>query len=133
MHPDADRLAAIPLFEALSDEEREQIAPWFQRRSVGQGQVITCEGGSGYTFFVLQDGTAAVISGDKQIGTLGRGDYFGEMAILGDGRRMATVTATSDVTLLVLHGTEFRRLQQELPDIATRIENKMRERLPTLS
>jgi CRP-like cAMP-binding protein len=61
------------------------------------------------------------------------GDYFGEMAILGDGRRMATVTATSDVTLFVLFGTEFRRLQKELPEIATRIESKMRERLPTLS
>lgn len=133
MRLDPEQLAAIPLFDTLPDEERSQIATWFQPRTVGPGQVITGEGGFGYTFFILEDGTAAVTSGDKQVGMLGPGDYFGEMAILGDGRRMATVTTTSDVTLLVLFGTEFRPLQQELPDIAARIEEKMRERLPTLT
>jgi voltage-gated potassium channel len=59
---------------------------------------------------------------------LGPGDYFGEVAILGDGRRSATVTTTSPARVLVLFGTEFRRLQQEHPEIAARLEAVATER-----
>jgi CRP-like cAMP-binding protein len=59
--------------------------------------------------------------------TLGPGDSFGELAILGDGRRTATVTTTSPAHVLVLFGTEFRRLQQEYPEAAERIESALRE------
>ena len=65
--------------------------------------------------------------------SLGAGDFFGEMALLGDGRRKGTVTITSDATVLVLYGTEFRRLQQELPRVAAEIERAMRERLGATS
>lgn len=61
--------------------------------------------------------------------TLGPGDFFGELAILGDGVRTATVTTTSPSRLLVLFGTEFRQLQQEHPDLASRIEAGVRARL----
>jgi voltage-gated potassium channel len=63
------------------------------------------------------------------VNTLGPGDFFGELAILGDGVRTATVTTTSPSRLLVLFGTEFRQLQQEQPDLASRIEAGVRARL----
>jgi voltage-gated potassium channel len=60
---------------------------------------------------------------------LGPGDFFGEIAILGDGRRTATVTTTSPSQLLVMFGTEFRRLEHAHPEIAGRIEEAMRQRV----
>jgi CRP-like cAMP-binding protein len=64
----------------------------------------------------------------NQIRELGPGDYFGEVAILGDGRRSATVTTTTPSQLLVLFGTEFRRLQEDQPEIAARLEAAMADR-----
>jgi voltage-gated potassium channel len=61
--------------------------------------------------------------------SLASGEFFGEMALLGDGRRRGDVTTTTDAIVLVLYGTEFRRLQQEHPEVAARIERAMRDRL----
>jgi CRP-like cAMP-binding protein len=63
------------------------------------------------------------------VANLGPGDFFGEIAILGHGRRTATVTTTSPVTLLVMFGAEFRRLEAAHPDIASSIRRAMEERL----
>ena len=61
--------------------------------------------------------------------TLGPGDFFGEMAILGPGRRNATVTVASPVELLVLFGTEFRALESQHPQVAELIRQKVSERV----
>jgi voltage-gated potassium channel len=122
-----DDLAGIPLFEALEPEERTTIAPWFELQDVSAGVKLTGEGASGYEFFVLRDGTATVTINGIEVRTLGPGDFFGELAILGDGRRTATVTTASPARVLVLFGTEFRRLQQEYPETAERIESALRE------
>ena len=122
-----DDLSGIPLFDSLEPEERAAIAPWFELQDVSAGVNLTGEGASGYEFFVLRDGTATVTVGGDAVRTLGSGDFFGELAILGDGRRTATVTTTSASQVLVLFGTEFRRLQQEYPETAERIETALRE------
>lgn len=83
----------------------------------------------GTFFFVLQEGSAIVSQGSEQLGELGPGDFFGEIAILGGGRRTASVTVTAPSTLLVMFGTEFRQLEQELPGTAAAIRTKMAERL----
>jgi CRP-like cAMP-binding protein len=126
--PGADQLAAIPLFDALNESQLEELATWFDVQSTGEGVRLTGEGAAGYSFFVLAAGTAAVSVENVEIAALGPGDLFGEMAILGDGRRAATVTTTSPAKLLVLFGTEFRRLQQTYPEVATRITETMRQR-----
>jgi voltage-gated potassium channel len=122
-----DDLAGIPLFDALEPEERATIAPWFEVQDVSPGVKLTGEGASGYSFFVLREGTATVTINGIEVRTLGRGDFFGELAILGDGRRTATVTTASPSQVLVLFGTEFRRLQKEYPETAERIESALRE------
>jgi CRP-like cAMP-binding protein len=125
----ADDLAGLSLFDELDEEERNAIAHWFEVQETGPGVSLTGEGASGYSFYVLSDGTASVTIDGVEVNALGPGDFFGELAILGNGRRTATVTTTSRARLLVLFGTEFRQLQEEQPELARRIENGVRARL----
>jgi CRP-like cAMP-binding protein len=123
----ADDLAGIPLFDMLESDERAAIAPWFELEDVSPGMKLTGEGASGYSFYVLRDGAAIVTIDGIEVRTLGPGDFFGELALLGDGRRTATVTTASASQVLVLFGTEFRQLQREYPEMAARIESGLRE------
>jgi CRP-like cAMP-binding protein len=123
----ANDLAGIPLFDTLEPDERAAIAPWFELEDVSPGMKLTGEGASGYSFYVLRDGAATVTIDGIEVRTLGPGDFFGELALLGGGRRTATVTTTSPSQVLVLFGTEFRQLQHEFPEMAARIESGLRE------
>lgn len=122
-------LTTVPLFGALNHDQLAELANWLHVQNAGEGVKLVGEGAYGYTFFILTDGTAVVMSDEKSLATLGPGDFFGEIAILGHGRRTATVTSTSPVRLLVMFGTEFRQLEAKHPDIATRIKEAMRVRL----
>jgi CRP-like cAMP-binding protein len=125
----AEQLASVPLFKGLDDDQLSELASWFDVRLASEGIRLCGEGAPGYTFFVLADGTASVTADGEAVATLGPGDFFGEIAILGHGRRTATVTTTSPVTLLVMFGAEFRRLEAAHPDIASSIRRAMEERL----
>lgn len=127
----ADDIAAVPLFESLSRAELEEVARWFEDRTAEEGVRLCGEGATGYSFFILTEGRAEVTGQGDKLGELGPGDFFGEVAILDGGRRTATVTTTAPSKLLVMFGTEFRRLQQEQPEIASRIEDAMRQRVAT--
>jgi CRP-like cAMP-binding protein len=121
-------LAALPLFGALDDEQLGRLADWFHEQNAQEGVRLVGEGAPGYTFFILLEGTAEVTSEGRSLATLGPGDFFGEIAILGDGRRTATVTTASPVRLLVIFDTEFRQLEARHPEIATRIAEAMQAR-----
>ena len=125
----AEELSAIPLFSSLSDADLMELTKWFDVRTAREGVRLTGEGAAGYSFFILTQGGAVVTSEGEDLATLGPGDFFGEIAILGNGRRTATVTTTSPARLLVMFGTEFRELQQAQPGIAARIEDAMRQRV----
>lgn len=125
---DTSLLATVPLFSSLDETQLNQIAPWFQTRSVSEGTELVGEGASGYTFFILTNGRCAVLAGDAQVAELGPGDFFGEGSILGSGRREATITTASPCEVLVMFGTEFRRLQQTQPNVAAVIEEADRRR-----
>jgi len=124
----ADDLTGVPLFAALSDDERSILAEWFEISDANTGTVLVTEGAAGYSFYVLLDGAAEVKVGDETVATYGPGDFFGEMAILGGGRRSATVTVTAPSRLLSMFGTEFRMLQEVQPDVAAQLEETMRQR-----
>jgi CRP/FNR family transcriptional regulator, cyclic AMP receptor protein len=121
-------LATIPLFASLTEAELEQVATWFETRTAPDGVILAGEGATGYCFFVLAEGHAAVSSNGSELAALGRGDFFGEIAILGDGRRSATVTTTTPVTLFVMFGSEFRQLLEVHPEIAQELEAAMAAR-----
>jgi CRP-like cAMP-binding protein len=122
-----DDFAGITLFDSLNATAREAIAPWFELSDVSPDVKLIGEGASGYSFFVLREGTATVSIDGDEVRTLVPGDFFGELALLGDGQRTATVTTASPSQVLVLFGTEFRRLQQEYPELAVQIESALRE------
>jgi CRP-like cAMP-binding protein len=105
-----------------------ELAAWFDVKTVGAGVKLASEGASGYSFYVLVDGSALVEAEGKTVATCSPGDFFGEMAILDASPRSATVTTTSPARLLVMFGTEFRRLQQSQPAIAAELERVTRER-----
>jgi len=112
-------LAAFPLFSMFSDTELEELADWFEVKTVGV--TLAREGAAGYSFYVLVEGSAVVEAENQTVATYDAGDFFGEMAILGGGRRTATVTTTSPTKLLVMFGTEFRLLEQSQPALAEKI------------
>jgi CRP-like cAMP-binding protein len=123
-----DTLTDLPLFSSLTPEERELVAGWAELRTASPGDRICGEGASGYSFFVLCSGAADVTHEGKELRALSAGDFFGELAILGDGRRSASVTAVEPSTMLVFFGTEFRRLEAELPEVAARIREAVEQR-----
>ena len=123
-----DDLATVPLFNSVDKEQLAKLANWFHVQNANEGVRLVGEGPPGYTFFVLVEGTAAVTSEDQTLTELTAGDFFDEVAILGDGRRTATVTSTTPVRLLVLFGTEFRQLEAAHPEIASRIAEAMQAR-----
>ena len=129
MRPTAADLERISLFASLSDSEREELAESFEVRSKVAGTELIGERAGGYSFFALADGEARVSVNGIEIAALSPGDCFGEMALLGDGRRTASVTTTTPTTVYVMFGTEFRRLQQTHPAVVGRIQGMMRERL----
>ncbi len=122
-------LTGLPLFASATPDELEKLAALFDIQTAGEGVRLVSEGASGYFFFIVLEGSAVVNLGDDVVvATYRPGDFFGEQAILGGTRRNATVTTTSPAKLLVMHGTQFRRLQQEHPGIAARIEEVTQQR-----
>jgi len=129
MRPTAADLGRIPLFASLSESQLEELTEWFEVKSAVAETRLIDEGTGGYSFFALADGQARVTTDDNEIATLNPGDCFGEMALLGGGRRTASVTTTTPTTVYVMFGTEFRRLEQSHPEIVAQIKALMRERL----
>jgi cAMP-binding proteins - catabolite gene activator and regulatory subunit of cAMP-dependent protein kinases len=126
---DPSELAEVALFGSLSEAELAEVATRFEVKDVGPGARLVGEGATGLSFFVLRRGRASVTAGGEEIASLGPGDFFGEIALLGQGRRTATVTTTSPVRLLVLFGDDFRQLQATFPGITAEIEAAMQKRL----
>jgi len=119
----------VPLFGSLSEPELAEVAAWFEVKDVGPGVRLVGEGATGFSFFIIGEGEVAVTAQGEAIATLGPGEFFGEMALLGEGRRKATVTTTTPVRVLVVFGDDFRRLQENYPGIAAGVEVAMQKRL----
>lgn len=126
---DPSVLASLPLFESLSDLELAEVASWFEVREVEAGVRLIGEGATGYSFFVIGDGEVAITAQGDEMAILGAGEFFGEVALLGTGRRTATVTTTKSSRMLVLFGNDFTRLRTTFPAIAAELERAMRQRL----
>jgi CRP-like cAMP-binding protein len=129
VRPTPEQLVDVPLFESLSPEQLESVASLSELRHEDDGAILVGEGAPGFSLFVLQAGTAVVTSGGEQLATLRPGDFFGEIALLEEGRRTATVTATSPVTLVVMYGSDFRVFERDFPDASAKLKSAMAERL----
>jgi CRP-like cAMP-binding protein len=129
MHPEPQDLKRVPLFAELTDAEQAQVAAWFEIQEHEAGERIVHEGSPGYGFFVLVDGEVRIEHGGREVGRLVPGDVFGELALLGDGRRHADVIAVTDVRVLSMFGTHFREMQSTMPAIESGLERLADERL----
>jgi CRP-like cAMP-binding protein len=125
---DEDRLKDIPLFAGLSRKERKALAPRADEVDLEEGRHIVREGEWGWEFFAIEEGTVEVRRGDQLLAEMGPGEFFGEMGLLEDTRRNATVTATSPVRLVVMTGTAFRQTARELPSVAQKLSAAVEER-----
>ena len=122
-------LASIQLFESLAESELAEVAAWFEVREVAPGARLVGEGTTGNSFFVIGEGEVVVTVDGEPIASLGPGEFFGEMALLVPGRRMARVTTTTPARVLVLFGNDFLRLTASYPRIGAAIEAVMQQRL----
>ena len=129
MRPTPEQLASLTLFESLTPEQLDAVATLTELRVEDAGVVLAGEGAPGYSLFVLLSGTASVTSGGQELPSLGTGDFFGEIALLGEGRRTATVTAASPVSLVVMLGSDFRVFEREFREMAALMKHAMAERL----
>jgi len=121
VHPDPLLLATFEVFQGLSWAEYERLAGLVAEAEVEAGEVLNVQGDGGYRFFVIAEGEAEVVQNGTPIRRLGPGDHFGEIAILSEGRRTATVVAATPMRLLVMFGTAFRLMEQEFPSVAKAI------------
>jgi CRP-like cAMP-binding protein len=117
-HPTPEQLASVPLFKSLSPQQLSDLAELIEVSEISSGRVMVSEGASGYSFYVLAEGTAEVRHGDTTVRTLGPQDYFGEAAIIEKARRSASVVAVEPCVVWSMFGTTFRVLETEHPDIA---------------
>jgi CRP-like cAMP-binding protein len=111
-------LQQVPLFKSLSRQQLESLAQSLRDRTFSAGSAVTTEGQSGVGFFLIEEGAATVSVQGEEKRTLGAGDYFGEMALIDDSPRSATIVADTDLKCWGLTSWEFRPLVESNASIA---------------
>jgi CPA1 family monovalent cation:H+ antiporter len=121
-------VSAVPLFENIDAEKRQSIANILQPRLVIPGEIICKEGDAGDSMFFISSGALSVNLKDGAV-TLGSGEFFGEIALLKETPRVATVAANSFCELLVLRKGDFEELLVKSPQLKEEIEKVAAARL----
>jgi CRP-like cAMP-binding protein len=127
-----EHLRRVPLFAECTDEELARMAAISRSREAPAGTVLTEIGKPGDAFFFIVDGWVSVQTPAGAGDPLRPGDFFGEMSLLDGEPRSATVTATTDLRLLVIDGAHFWRLMNETPDLVRRILKVLSRRVRRL-
>ena len=123
-------ISKVPLFAGLSKQQLGRVASIADEIDLPKGKVLMREGDRGREFFVLLKGEAEVRRKGRKLATRRAGEFFGEIALLSDLPRVATVTATTPVQALVIRDSEFRGLLSRTPQIALKVLQAIAERLP---
>ena len=125
----ADVLKRVPLFGGLDDRELEQISATMRERRFASGDTVTEEGAGGAGFFIVEEGSADVSVNGQPRGSIGAGDYFGEIALLTGSDRTATIIATSDMVCWGMTPWDFRPLVESNSTIAWKLLTAMADKL----
>jgi CRP-like cAMP-binding protein len=124
-------ISKVPLFTGCSKRELGGIAAVADELDVRDGTTLIREGERGREFFVIVEGTAKVTRNGRKVNEIGPGDWAGEIALITDTPRTATVVATSPARLLVLTDRAFRSVLEEIPSISLKLMKTLGERLHT--
>jgi CRP-like cAMP-binding protein len=121
-NPIADVLATVPLLSGLDRKQLERISRDFRERPIPAGTVVIREGDhQGVGFFVIAEGEAIVSAAGHELARIGPGSYFGEVALISDRVRTATVTAATDMRCLVMMLTDFRAFVRSDAEVAWKL------------
>ena len=122
-------LRRMPLFAQFSTRELNEVAGVADEVEVPKGKALTKQGQSGREFFVLVDGQADVSRDGRRVFTLGRGDFFGEIALVAKRPRTATVTTTTPASVLVVTDRSFQSLMERFPSMQLKVLQALAERV----
>jgi CRP/FNR family transcriptional regulator, cyclic AMP receptor protein len=129
----AEALGRCPFFSGLSRGELLQLAKVTEDMEVDAGKALTRQGQSGSEFFVIVEGRVSVAKDGEEVRTLGPGEFFGEIALLEDTPRTATVTAMTPLRFFVLTRQAFRSMLAHQPGIEEKVVTALQERVRTTS
>ena len=124
-----DLLRSVPLFKGLDDNQLQMLSRTMKDRTFRAGQSVATEGQGGVGFFIVEAGEATITVAGEAKGKVGAGDYFGEVALIDEGARSATITADSDLKCWGMTPWEFRPLVESNASIAWPLLKMMAERL----
>ncbi len=117
----ADILATVPLFSALTHDELAHVVRATEELDVAGGEELVTEGRVGRDFFLILEGEAVVRRNGRKVATLGPGKWFGELSLIDNQPRSATVVTVTDMKLLVLGQAEFGGLLESVPAMAAQL------------
>lgn len=124
-----EHLGNVPLFAELTRKELDQLAKLCDEAQVAEGKVLVKQGSVGFECFVIEQGQVKVERDGVVLATLGPGAYFGELALLDKQPRSATVTALTDLLVVVLGPREFASALDTMPGLARKIMTVLARRL----
>jgi CRP-like cAMP-binding protein len=127
-----DHLTSVSLFSACSAKELKAVGRATDEVTLSAGRVLCEQGALGREAFVIVEGSAEVRRNGRKVATLGPGDCVGELALLDHGPRTATVTAATDLRVLVLGAREFSGIVDEVPSIAHKLMRSLAARIREL-
>jgi CRP/FNR family transcriptional regulator, cyclic AMP receptor protein len=122
-------LQRVPLFQSLGRRELEEVAGSMKERTFSKGDAVTTEGHGAVGFFVIDEGEARVTVGDSERGHLGPGDYFGEIALITESDRTATIVAETDMRCYGLTTWDFRPIVESNASIAWQLLQALAKKL----
>lgn len=125
---ETERLRAVSLFGDLDSHDLAQVAHWVEEVHAEPGQMLIEQGSMPYELLVIEEGTVDVVRDGESIATLGTGDVVGEIALLGQHRRMASVVATTRVRALTLPVDALQALTSEMPELGDELRSLMHRR-----
>ena len=122
-------LSKVGLFSALNRKELTLVGKSADPAAVRSGTTVVSEGTPGHEFYLILEGTAVVRRNGRKVATLGPGNYFGELALLDNGVRSATVVAETDLSVLIIGQRQFFGVLEEVPAVSLKLLANMAHRL----